>query len=227
MPEFQQTRSYTRTSANRPAANTVDGPRPYSCRCKIKHDQIFRYWTVHGDLSDEYWTPLLFVYQYPMDKNKGLKVPVQLRVSMWLGLSALEEKFNSFSEGSFSVYAEMVNAFSKSDLILIMCEWLIANSPAFSPQYENQACVLGKWGTTGLVGRHKFSDMTGKVKLKQERFLPPRGWEWEGDWFVDPARWWAWNPHINIHPPVVLTRGADDLKYEHPVITTVMQALVN
>lgn len=43
-----------------------------------------------------------------MDKNKGLKVPVQLRVSMWLGLSALEEKFNSFSEGSFSVYAEMV-----------------------------------------------------------------------------------------------------------------------
>uniref|UniRef100_H3CTB7 Myoferlin n=1 Tax=Tetraodon nigroviridis TaxID=99883 RepID=H3CTB7_TETNG len=99
--------------------------------------------------------------QYPMDKNKGLKVPVQLRVSMWLGLSALDEKFNSFSEGSFSVYAEM---------------------------YENQACVLGKWGTTGLVGRHKFSDVTGKVKLKKERFLPPRGWEWEGDWFVDPAR---------------------------------------
>lgn len=57
-------------------------------------------------------------------------------------------------------------------------------------QYENQAQVLGlgKWGTTGLVGRHKFSDVTGKVKLKQERFLPPRGWEWEGDWFVDPDR---------------------------------------
>lgn len=56
-------------------------------------------------------------------------------------------------------------------------------------QYENQAHVLGKWGTTGLVGRHKFSDVTGKVKLKQERFLPPRGWEWDGDWFVDPERW--------------------------------------
>ncbi|MEQ2174928.1 hypothetical protein GOODEAATRI_012707, partial [Goodea atripinnis] len=73
--------------------------------------------------------------QYPMDKNKGVKIPVQLRVNMWLGLS-----------------------------------------------------VFGKWGTTGLVGRHKFSDVTGKVKLKQERFLPPRGWEWEGDWFVDPER---------------------------------------
>ncbi|KAM9345045.1 myoferlin [Symphorus nematophorus] len=99
--------------------------------------------------------------QYPMDKNKGEKIPVQLRVNMWLGLSAHEKKFNSFSEGNFSVYAEM---------------------------YENQAHVLGKWGTTGLVGRHKFSDVTGKVKLKQERFLPPRGWEWEGDWFVDPER---------------------------------------
>ncbi|KAF7655921.1 hypothetical protein LDENG_00048500 [Lucifuga dentata] len=99
--------------------------------------------------------------QYPMDKNKGVKIPVELRVNMWLGLSAHEKKFNSFSEGNFSVYAEM---------------------------YENQAQVFGKWGTTGLVGRHKFSDVTGKVKLKQERFMPPRGWEWEGDWFVDPER---------------------------------------
>lgn len=50
----------------------------------------------------------MFVCQYPMDKNKGLKVPVQLRINMWLGLSANEKKFNSFSEGNFSVYAEMV-----------------------------------------------------------------------------------------------------------------------
>ncbi|XP_060781969.1 myoferlin [Neoarius graeffei] len=97
--------------------------------------------------------------KYPMDKNKGVKIPVQLRLNMWLGLSAHEKKFNSFAEGTFSVYAEM---------------------------YENQAQVFGKWGTTGLVGRHKFSDVTGKVKLKQECFLPPRGWEWEGDWYVDP-----------------------------------------
>uniref|UniRef100_A0A671TZ67 Myoferlin n=1 Tax=Sparus aurata TaxID=8175 RepID=A0A671TZ67_SPAAU len=99
--------------------------------------------------------------QYPMDKTKGLKVPVQVRVNMWLGLSAHEKKFNSFSEGTFSVFAEM---------------------------YENQAQVFGKWGTTGLVGRHKFSDVTGKLKLKQEYFLPPRGWEWEDDWFIDPEK---------------------------------------
>ncbi|KTF77078.1 hypothetical protein cypCar_00045716, partial [Cyprinus carpio] len=99
--------------------------------------------------------------QYPMDKNKGLKIPVQLRVNMWMGLSAHEKNFNSFAEGTFSVYAEM---------------------------YENQAQVFGKWGTTGLVGRHKFSDVTGKIKLKQERFMPPRSWEWEGDWLIDPER---------------------------------------
>uniref|UniRef100_A0A3Q3ET99 Myoferlin like n=1 Tax=Kryptolebias marmoratus TaxID=37003 RepID=A0A3Q3ET99_KRYMA len=92
--------------------------------------------------------------QYPMDHNKGVKIPVQLRISMWLSLSAHEKKFNAFSEGNFSVYAEM---------------------------YENQAQIFGKWGTNGLVGRHKFSDVTGKVKLKQESFLPPRSLLTEAD----------------------------------------------
>lgn len=48
------------------------------------------------------------LFQYPQEKNSGSKVPVQLRVNIWLGLSALEKKFNSFAEGAFSVFAEMV-----------------------------------------------------------------------------------------------------------------------
>ncbi|XP_012515187.1 PREDICTED: myoferlin isoform X2 [Propithecus coquereli] len=99
--------------------------------------------------------------KYPQEKNNGPKVPVELRVNIWLGLSAVEKKFNSFAEGNFTVFAEM---------------------------YENQALMFGKWGTSGLVGRHKFSDVTGKIKLKREFFLPPKGWEWEGDWIVDPQR---------------------------------------
>ncbi|XP_056626816.1 myoferlin isoform X1 [Triplophysa dalaica] len=99
--------------------------------------------------------------QFPMDKNEGLKIPAQIRVNMWLGLAADEKKFNPFAEGTFNVFAEL---------------------------YENQAQVLGKWGTTGLLNRSKFSDVTGKVKLKQEYFLPPVGWEWEGEWKVDPER---------------------------------------
>nr|XP_036871621.1 myoferlin [Manis javanica] len=99
--------------------------------------------------------------KYPQENNSGPKVPVELRVNIWLGLSAAEKKFNSFAEGTFTVFAEM---------------------------YENQALMFGKWGTSGLVGRHKFSDVTGKIKLKREFFLPPKGWEWEGDWIVDPER---------------------------------------
>ncbi|XP_037400131.1 myoferlin isoform X3 [Pygocentrus nattereri] len=99
--------------------------------------------------------------QYPMDKHKGSKIPAQIRVNMWLGLSTLEQKFNAFAEGTFNVYAEL---------------------------YENQAKVLGKWGTTGLLNHPKFSDVTGEVKLKQEYFIPPGGWQWEGDWVVDPEK---------------------------------------
>ncbi|XP_005991617.1 myoferlin isoform X1 [Latimeria chalumnae] len=99
--------------------------------------------------------------KYPQDKMKGAMVPTQLRVNIWLGLTAVEKKFNSFAKGTFCVSAEM---------------------------YENQALMFGKWGTSGLVGRHKFSDVTGKVKLKREIFLPPKGWEWEGEWFVDPEK---------------------------------------
>uniref|UniRef100_A0A8C3PSN5 Myoferlin n=1 Tax=Calidris pygmaea TaxID=425635 RepID=A0A8C3PSN5_9CHAR len=99
--------------------------------------------------------------EYPQDKTKDVKMPVELRINIWLGLSAVEKKFNSFAEGTFSVFAEM---------------------------YENQALLFGKWGTSGLVGRHKFSDVTGKIKLKREYFLPPKGWEWEGEWMVDPER---------------------------------------
>lgn len=99
--------------------------------------------------------------QYPMDSKKGLKIPVKIRVNMWLGLATEEKKFNHYAEGMFNVFAEL---------------------------YENQAQVLGKWGTTGLLNRSKFSDVTGKVKLKHEYFMPPVGWEWEGDWSVDPEK---------------------------------------
>lgn len=101
------------------------------------------------------------VLKYLEDKYKGSKIPSQLRVRFWLGLSAVEKKFNSFSEGNFSVFSEL---------------------------YENQIQLMGKWGTTGLVGRHKFSDVTGKIKLKKESFMPPKSWEWEEDWFIDPER---------------------------------------
>uniref|UniRef100_A0A672VAD6 Myoferlin n=1 Tax=Strigops habroptila TaxID=2489341 RepID=A0A672VAD6_STRHB len=120
------------------------------------------YSTTSPESSGKYCgkTQTIFL-KYPQDKTKDVKMPVELRINIWLGLSAVEKKFNSFAEGIFSVFAEM---------------------------YENQALLFGKWGTSGLVGRHKFSDVTGKIKLKREYFLPPKGWEWEGEWMVDPER---------------------------------------
>lgn len=43
-----------------------------------------------------------------MDVKKGLKIPVQIRVNMWLGLATEEKKFNQYAEGMFSVFAELV-----------------------------------------------------------------------------------------------------------------------
>lgn len=52
-------------------------------------------------------------------------------------------------------------------------------------QYENQACLFGKWGTTGLT-RPDWSDAKGKIKQSKEAFVVPDGWKWDGDWFVNP-----------------------------------------
>lgn len=46
-----------------------------------------------------------------MDIKKGLKIPVQIRVNMWLGLATEEKKFNHYAEGIFNVFAELVKIF--------------------------------------------------------------------------------------------------------------------
>ena len=53
-------------------------------------------------------------------------------------------------------------------------------------QYENEACLLGRWGKPGLTRPH-WSDAKGKLKQPQEAFEPaPPGWQWEGAWFKNP-----------------------------------------
>nr|XP_032808020.1 myoferlin-like isoform X1 [Petromyzon marinus] len=98
--------------------------------------------------------------KYPEDKTTNNKIPVQLRIRMWLGMAADEKKLNESSEGKLTVFAET---------------------------YENQCKLFGNWGTKGLT-RHKWTDVTGKIKLKKETFLPPIGWKWDGDWYIDPER---------------------------------------
>lgn len=71
---------------------------------KNTESHVYLTWTLHELI----FLISFFFTQYPMDKEKGQKVPVQTRVNMWLGLSAHEKKYNSFSEGTFSVFAELV-----------------------------------------------------------------------------------------------------------------------
>uniref|UniRef100_A0A8C1UB76 Dysferlin, limb girdle muscular dystrophy 2B (autosomal recessive) n=1 Tax=Cyprinus carpio TaxID=7962 RepID=A0A8C1UB76_CYPCA len=90
------------------------------------------------------------------------KIPAQLRVKVWFGLTADVKSFNQFAEGKLSVFAET---------------------------YENQTklALVGNWGTTGLT-YPKFSDVTGRIKLPKECFKPPPGWSWAGDWYISPEK---------------------------------------
>ncbi|XP_006880933.1 PREDICTED: dysferlin isoform X5 [Elephantulus edwardii] len=100
--------------------------------------------------------------KYPMEEVPGARMPVQIRVKLWFGLSVDEKEFNQFAEGKLSVFAET---------------------------YENQVklALVGNWGTTGLT-YPKFSDITGKIRLPKDSFRPSTGWAWAGDWFVCPEK---------------------------------------
>ncbi|OXB55867.1 UNVERIFIED_CONTAM: hypothetical protein H355_002984, partial [Colinus virginianus] len=100
--------------------------------------------------------------KYPQEEAMGPRIPAQIRVQLWFGLSVDEKEFNQYSEGKLSVFAET---------------------------YENQTklALVGNWGTTGLT-YPKYSDVTGKIKLPKDSFRPSAGWTWAGDWFICPEK---------------------------------------
>lgn len=44
-----------------------------------------------------------------MEGAPGARMPVQIRVKLWFGLSVDEKEFNQFAEGKLSVFAETVS----------------------------------------------------------------------------------------------------------------------
>lgn len=60
----------------------------------------------------------------------------------------------------------------------------------YAETYENQVISApgsGKWTDSGLLmTRPKFSDADGRLSLPREDFKAPYGWDFHGDWFVDP-----------------------------------------
>ncbi|KAM4710242.1 dysferlin [Discoglossus pictus] len=100
--------------------------------------------------------------KFPQEDSKGPKMPAQIRVRLWLGMSVDQKEFNQYAEGKLSVFAET---------------------------YENQTklALVGNWGTTGLT-YPKYSDVTGKIKLPKDSFKPSSGWDWAGDWIISPEK---------------------------------------
>lgn len=45
-----------------------------------------------------------------MEGMPRTRMPVQIRVKLWFGLSVDEKEFNQFAEGKLSVFAEMVSS---------------------------------------------------------------------------------------------------------------------
>ncbi|XP_075429238.1 dysferlin isoform X4 [Ascaphus truei] len=98
----------------------------------------------------------------PQEGNRCSKMPAQVRVQLWFGMSVDQKEFNQYAEGKLSVFAET---------------------------YENQTklALVGSWGTTGLT-YFKYSDLTGKIKLPKDSFKPSAGWNWAGDWCISPEK---------------------------------------
>ncbi|XP_055863087.1 myoferlin-like isoform X4 [Biomphalaria glabrata] len=104
---------------------------------------------------------LALKYPQVKDKDKKPEIPALLRVKLWLGLQTEEKAWHKMQkEGELAVYAET---------------------------YENQVNILGTWTNKGpTMTRPKWSDSEGKIELLKDKFVPPPGWKWDGDWYISP-----------------------------------------
>ncbi|XP_068709292.1 myoferlin-like isoform X2 [Montipora foliosa] len=119
----------------------------------------------HSDACGQYCGKVFNMFmKYPGKKQFNLEdfpeVPAHVRMVVWLGLEKHQEIWTNReqTEGDFCVYAET---------------------------YENQMNVLGTWTSKGLP-RPSWSNARGDLKLYKDYFVPPSGWYFEGDWFVNP-----------------------------------------
>ncbi|XP_065176222.1 myoferlin-like isoform X2 [Sycon ciliatum] len=103
------------------------------------------------------------IYMKWPSKNDGsapnYQVACQLRIGVWLGLNQYSNDWlRGQDEGEISVFAET---------------------------YENEVNYGFGWGTKGLF-IPPWSNAHGSVALEQNKFMPPEGWNWNGDWFLNP-----------------------------------------
>ncbi|XP_064383023.1 myoferlin-like isoform X2 [Halichondria panicea] len=113
----------------------------------------------------------IFLGPPALQKEKELKECTsgsQVRLMLWLGLEKDQKEWTRHTPGG--------------------------KLATFAETYENEACLFGRWGKTGLT-RPQWCDSRGKIKQPKEQFeTPPPGWAWDGDWTVSPELSIAFEP---------------------------------
>ncbi|KAK3706775.1 hypothetical protein QZH41_015339 [Actinostola sp. cb2023] len=117
------------------------------------------------DASGKYCKKTIEVLmKYPGKKALDFKdhpeIPAIVRLEMWFGREEHQKDWSgrTKSDGEFCIYAET---------------------------YENEMSVASFW-TQKMLPRPSFSNASGELPLPKDKFLPPAGWQFDGDWFKDP-----------------------------------------
>ncbi|OWK58154.1 Myoferlin [Lonchura striata] len=148
------------------------------------------YSTTSPESSGKYCgkTQTIFL-KYPQDKTKDVKMPAELRINIWLGLSAVEKKFNSFAEGTFSVFAEMGWDWEGEWMVdperSLLTEADAGHTEFTDEVYENESRYPGgEW----KASEESFTDVNGEKAPPPREFTCPFGWVWDDD---------AWKSDLN------------------------------
>ena len=93
----------------------------------------------------------------------------------------------------------------------------------FAETYENQIFHGFSWGTT-FCPVPDWSDNYGEMTMTKESFETPKGWRWDGDWFIASADDIDYDPELKMREIQeetyeVVQRSEDDQDWENIKVT--------
>ena len=88
----------------------------------------------------------------------------------------------------------------------------------FAETFENNVFHLLSWGTT-FCPVPDWSDNYGDMSLEKDSFSTPKGWRWDGEWFVSSADDIQYDPELKMREIQeetyeVITRSEDDQDWD-------------
>ena len=97
------------------------------------------------------------------------------------------------------------------------------NVVTFAESYENQVFQAFSWGTA-FCTVPDWSDNYGDMSLPKDSFQTPKGWRWDGDWFISSAEDINYDPELKMREIQeetyeVVLRTEDDQDWENVKVT--------